>query len=350
MPGSPATTWIARALLVLTGTAMALVVGELGLRLIHPTLPSLAALDGVGPREWGDVQRWTSPPTELATCGAAEAPVRYPPRTEQHGEGPRRSLWVVGDSIVHGFGVGPTDAWPQRLAATLAADLGTGIALTRLGGPGLGYCGWASSLNKHLAHGLPDAAVVQVFADDLERRDLVLVRGSVAAIPRHPLLQRSWLANRLWLARVAHLGSARPTRDADAAGRARFRSVVSGTLAPLAEAGVPVLLVLVPPAGQGRCTRASAGFSDCDWLLSDQELLATELTTLDHPWLDLRSVWADAPPDTLPDEEAAWTARGRLPVHPGPQGHETLAQVVHERLLPMLTESWSPQPSVAHRP
>jgi len=338
-PSTP--RWWARLLLVVGGVAAALLAGEVVVRVQSPSLPSLAPLDGVDPRVWGDVQRWTDPATDLDHCGHPDAPVRFPPRTEHHGEGLGKQLWVVGDSIVHGFGVGPTDAWPQRMAADLSSHLAAPIQLTRLGGPGLGYCGWTSSLRKHRARLTPDAVVLQVFADDLERRDLVLVDGRVAAIPRHPVLRSSWLVNRLWLAWVSRLGSARPARDADHAGLAQFRSVVGSTLDQLQADGIPTLIVLVPPAGLPRCTDAETGFSDCDWLRTDQDLLATTLDTLGHPWLDLRTAWDNTPPDTLPDEERAWTERGRLPVHPGPEGHKRLAEAV----LPALTALVSPDDS-----
>jgi lysophospholipase L1-like esterase len=322
---------LGRLALVAAGVCLAIGLGELGLRLSSPTLPSLAGLEGLDPRDRSEVQRWTDPVPQPADCRAAPGTrrVAHRPKRDRYGEGPRERLWVVGDSVVQGWGVAPGAAWPQLLAQQRAATLGRQVDLLRLGSPGLGHCGWIADLHHALDGATPDRVVMQLFGDDLERRELVLVNGQVVAWPRHALAQRSFLANRLWFAWASRRAGATPERDTDAAGQARFRRALRGITARLDTAGVPWQLVLVPPAGIERCTEAAA-WSDCDWLRADMALIAELLDAEGIPYVDLRSLWAELDPGTLPDEEHAWTERGRLPVHPGPPGHAAIAERLAE--------------------
>lgn len=318
---------LGRLALVAAGVCLAIGLGELGLRLSSPTLPSLAGLEGLDPRDRSEVQRWTDPVPQPADCRAAPGTrrVAHRPKRDRFGEGPRERLWVVGDSVVQGWGVAPGAAWPQLLAQQRAATLGRQVDLLRLGSPGLGHCGWIADLHHALDGATPDRVVMQLFGDDLERRELVLVNGQVVAWPRHALAQRSFLANRLWFAWASRRAGATPERDTDAAGQARFRRALRGITARLDTAGVPWQLALVPPAGIERCTEAAA-WSDCDWLRADMALMADLLDEEGIPYVDLRGLWAELDPGTLPDEEHAWTERGRLPVHPGPPGHAAIAE------------------------
>lgn len=334
--------------LILGGITAALGLGELGVRATHDSLPSLAALEGVDAREHDEVRRWTDPPGDPSTCGEANPRAGVRPRVDRLGESITRDLWVVGDSLVHGWGVGPTASWPYPVAQAVGERTGRGVRLTRLGGPGLGYCGLASSLNAALDRSTPDLVVWQVFADDLERRSLVMVGDEVAARPSHPLFWQSWLANRLWFAWVPRHGSAQPTRDADGAGLARFARVMGGVADRLASADVPLVVALVAPAGIERCRAGAAAWSDCDWLLADEAALGESLAEVGVPVVDLTDLWAEVDPETLPDEEAAWLDRGRLPVHPGVGGHRALAEAITPAVLERVGPGW-PRVAVADR-
>mgnify|MGYP000096950205 CR=1 FL=1 len=349
MRGVGDTKWLHRLGLSLAGGVAALVVGELGLRLSSPALPSLAPLLD---RDWGDqeeVRRWTAPPTDPATCGDPRTHQPRPLRTTSHGEGADKALWVVGDSLVHSWGVDWAASWPAVVADSLSSSQQVRVQLSRLGASGFGYCRNAAALHHLLDLKPPSAVVFQVFADDLERRTVVQVGDEVAAVPTHPLTRHSFLANRLWLSWATRLGSARPERDADSAGLARFRGVLGGLDARLEELGIPWMVALVPPAGVERCHSSTEAWSDCDWLLSDLDRMAAELDGMGLPWLDLRDLWREQPPGTLPDEEQAWTERGRLPVHPGHAGHAAIGARVAEAMRPVLAASWHGQEAQAQR-
>ena len=333
MARTVARTVVFRTALVLGGAVLALGVGELAMRMAHSRLPSTAGLDGLDPRDHGEFQRWTDPVPAPDDCWAPKGTHRpaHRPKREQHGTGPSRALWVVGDSLVQGWGVAQGAAWPQLLAEGLAVPP-LSISLTRLGSPGLGYCGWLADLHHALDSATPDLVVMQLFADDLERRDMVLVHGRVVAMPQAPVLRASWLLNRLWFAWATHRGGALPERDSDAVGQERFASAISAMVHRLDDNGVPWAIVLVPPAGMERCASQPEVWGDCDWLAADQDLMADLLNTANLPFVDLRALWSTVDPGTLPDEEHAWTERGRLPVHPGPAGHRAIATEVAARV------------------
>jgi lysophospholipase L1-like esterase len=335
----PVSRWLARVGLVIVGLALVLVPLELGLRWNSPSLPSLAALDGVDPREVGEFMRWTSLGDRPPDCRAApgEHRLRYRTRSASYGansgnDGSLR-LWVVGDSLVAGWGLPPGTAWPHGLAQGLAVAEGRTVDLTLVGGAGLGHCDLLLDTNLLFDRGQPDAVVFQLFADDLEYRSMVQVRGRIAARPDAVggaggwLAQRSWLANRLWFSWVNGVGGASAARDLDAGGLERFLSALRALDTRAESAGATLMFVLVPPAGVARCGDDSA-WSDCDWLLSDLRWMASALEQSGVTWLDLRDIWAHNDPATLADEEQGWTERRHLPVHPGVAGHNALAAAV----------------------
>lgn len=332
--------------LVLAGLLVGLGLGELAMRLLHPrTLPSLEALDGADTREVGEFMRWNDASLRAAGCRPTEpAKLHYRQRNATYapaGKPPSPAalkLWVAGDSLVAGWGVGPNQAWPHVLAQQAANALDERVMLTLAGGGGLGYCEILSDLHVLLDRSRPDVVVVQIFADDLEQRALLALNSGVAARPDAApgplawLARRSWLANRVWFAWVTRLSGAAPLRAADASSQRQFLRALDGIEARLTEAGAKTLFALVPPAGIQRCEGAPA-WSDCDWLSQDMSWMATALEASEHRWVDLRSIWETHDPETLRDEEAAWRERGRLPVHPGEGGHAALAEAVLPALL-----------------
>ncbi len=335
--------------LALAGLGLGLGGAELALRAAHPTLPSLEALARSDTREVGEFMRWSDPARREAGCVPApdQQRLHYRQRSATYapaGMGPDPSalrLWVAGDSLVAGWGVGPDRAWPHGLARGAAEALGRRVQLTTVGGGGLGYCEILQDLHILLARSKPDLIVVQVFADDLEQRALLLLEGGVVARPDLApgalawLARRSWLANRVWFAQVSRLGGAEPIRALDDEGRADLERAWDLLEARAREQGAEVLFALVPPAGIERCAAGDPSWSDCDWLSYDQGWLAEALRAGGHRWVDLRGIWAQHDPETLPDEEAAWEARGRLPVHPGLGGHRAIV----EATLPAVVEA-----------
>lgn len=343
---------LARSLLVFVGVAVGLLLGELALRLTSPDLPSLAVLGSVDRHDREEFQRWSDPPDRISDdCTVGDRPgprkavsVQKIDATER--EGPRPAaldLWVAGDSVVQGWGVHPSESYPAQLAHALSATRDRPVRLRRLGTHGVGYCGWLANLDLYLSGEKdPDAVVLQLFADDLELRNVVLIQGRPVAQPGRaepawlrPFVVHSYLANRLWLAHLTHLAPPTPRRHGD---RATFLRALSQATTRLDARDIPWVLALVPPAGIGRCTQASEPWSDCAWLQSDLDLMADWLGG-SLPFLDLRDLWTGMEPSTLEIEETAWRARGRLPVHPGREGHAELAR----RIWPALEAALEPR-------
>lgn len=344
---------LGRPLLSLFGLLFGLAVAEVGLRLQSANLPSLAALDNADPLDLAEYHHWSDPPATSPGCHPSPGVAPRRKRSKfTPDERPRKAgsldLWVVGDSVVFGFGVGSNEGWAARLGARLASARPHPVQLSRLGGPGSGWCAWLTDLNAALDSGPPpDAAILQVFADDLEDRGVILVGGREAARPGYgapawaaPALRHSWLLNQLWFSWVTHLGPDVPLRAEGPVARDRFVTALTQAGARLEEKGVPWTLALVAPAGQPLCNEDQPRGSDCAWMAEDLARLADWLGSSQLPWLDLRQAWQDRPSDLLPAERIAWETRGRLPVHPGPLGHAALA----EAAWPWLNAAIPPAP------
>ena len=345
-----------RLALAAAGLAVALGGAEIALRLSHPTLPSLEALAHSEPREVGDFMRWSDPQQREAGCQPAKDTHRlhYRPRYAKYEPSPAAAtrsalrLWVAGDSVVAGWGVGPEQGWPHALARGLANRRSAAVNLTLVGGGGLGYCDVLLDLHRILERSRPDVVLVQLFADDLEQRALLQLKEGVVARPDAVpgafawMARRSWLANRVWFAWVTRLGGAQPVRGLDARAQRQFQLALRLIAERLAGIDARLLFVLVPPAGVERCGQQGAAWSDCDWLTHDMNWMATELERSKQPWVDLRQLWARSDPQTLREEEEAWTARGRLPVHPGVLGHKALAEAVLPQLAALLEPPATP--------
>ncbi len=370
-PDHMATPLLKRLALAAASVAVTFAICEVGLRLSSPALPSLAALEGVDMRDLGDFRRWTEPRVRYDDqCEMLDpsALKRLPQRVmrvplEGWSEGqttiskgsmeplpaelPR--LWVAGDSVAQGWGVEPTQTYAFGLAGRWAELQQQDVVLRHLGAPGMSYCGWLGEVHRTLDTSAPrpDQVVLQVFADDLEERGVILVRGQLVADPDHaepaplrPLLWHSYLANRLWFAQVGRHGSQTPERQGEAA---RFLSALQGVTERLDGEAVPWTVALVAPAGIERCAESTDAWSDCTWLSQDLERMAAWMDEVGQPYVDLRPVALLKAMDTLPDEEIAWVERGRLPVHPGKRGHALIARYL-SKALGWETPPPSPEP------
>ncbi len=323
--------WTSKLAVAGFGVLLSFGLAEAGLRAFEPGVPSLAAWFALDERDRSEVQSWTDPTPEPADCRDAADLGHWsaPPRRSHHGPGKAsQTLWVAGDSLVHGWGVAQGASWPEQLADQLVAADGRSRKLSRLGGPGLGFCGWVRDVHRALDAGRADLVLLQVFADDLEHRRLVRVRGHLLARPDHPLLWHSFLANRLWFAWLQWAGDADGLRHRDRRTDLRFRRVLRVLVDRLDGLQVPWHLLLVAPAGFSRCAAPHDSWGDCDWLSADLKRMADLLADEDIPFFDLRGIEGSPDFDTLPDEEQAWTDVGRLPIHPGPRGHRRIANEV----------------------
>lgn len=335
----PSPRLLPRLALAAAALTLALALPELALRLVYDDLPSLAALSVT-----------TSLPAgaEVPSLGEQPPDCRLPEDEpilhgnwelmlpSPTGEGEPLSLWTAGDSITLGAGVAPDQTFSAALARRLALSSGRPVALRDLGIQGAAYCDSIKDLHLWLDRDRPDAVVLQLFADDLEKRALYAVQGQVIAFPwreRDPLLRalasRSYLGNLAWSTVRARQGEG-PTRGIGVEDQVAFRRAVSLLVARLRTLGIPHVLTLVAPTGLPRCADPTfaARVADCAWLTHDMDLLAVMLVQEGLPFVDLRAAWEDRPDATLAEERQELERRGRLPIHPDAAGHAALAEAL----------------------
>ncbi len=332
-----ATRWAARLGLTLGAVLLGLVLVEAGLRLRYPTLPSLAALEDV------ELGATTGPrPEDGPGFGGAEL------CWDQSGFRPRPSawegrlgpdvgapveLWAVGDSVIQGQGVQPAQSYPWLLGERLAAELGRPVELRNVSVNGGHFCQYLRELHGQLSLGQPDLVVVGVFSDDLRDRVFFLLGGSLVAFPAQiegalgrALAGRSYLANLLWLqwrGRVAAQDEVPP----DARALLLFRESFAALQGRLEEQGVPVLTLLLDPAGLSLCAEQPT-LEDCAKAAQDGARIAGLLDEAGVPFVDLRGFFVERPDRLLEQERRDLERRGVLPVHPDPRGHADLAEAL----------------------
>lgn len=315
----------ARRILV---AGLALVVGlavaEGIVRLLYPSLPSLAALEG---------SALSAPRAPGGRCsqGALEGSASPPAREAVE-------LWVVGDSVAAGRGVAPPDSFASRLQRDVADATSRHVSLVSLAIPGSNGCQSAERAMGLLATGRrPDAIVFALFADDLEQRSTYAVDGHPVVLPssagegwRTTLVTRSWLANLAWFAYVTRTQTA-PPLSPDPAASAAYSGALRDLDARARAVGVAPLLALLAPAGLPRCTPDPTGQGLCarSWAgLAAQRFLLTEAGL---PFLDLTHLWDDAPDVTQPSERSAGPTE--VPIHPDAEGHRRIEAALREPVV-----------------
>lgn len=300
---------------------------ELGLRAVYPRLPSLMGASSVGAEKAAAFSG--TPP---GSCDFAfDQPVQ--PR----GAG----LVVLGDSITAGVGVTP----PTLAYANLLVGALPGLTLQPIARAGADLCMELRWLRTRL--GLapwPRAVVWEVFADDLMPWMVYGVSDRPFAVPQAEpsavwrwLAERSYLGNLLWFQVRLHGagGEHRMVADAD---QRQILSVLAQLQAQLSSARIPIVPVLMEPAGWPTCPEASDPADACSWMGTDLELLAGLLSEARLPAVDMRGVWAEHPSVVIPAEIGARPPRD-VPIHPDATGHALIADAILPVLQQRLAET-----------
>ena len=340
--------------LLLCGSILfALLIGEVGLRLRYPGLPSLSPLEE-SPMEVKYFQWSDYPPMkedrDLSLSCREQSYVVEPGSVREmsfgEGEGPPLKLWVAGDSVTMGYGVPRGTEFGSLLAGRLAKLTGGQVVLRNLGINGAGFCAVLRRLNENVrSDGAPDVVVLTLFADDLEDRAMVAVKSRLVAFPDRVdstpirlLVSNSYVANLIWYGISAQQEKQRTTRRyIDDKGQALFKDSVTYMRDRLKEQGTVLVTVLLSPAGLHFCADEPVPGSRCAWLGPDMDLIARLLKESEIPFVDLRHVWEDKPTMIIHEELGRMRRGLELGVHPDEKGHQVLADemwpAVEEGLL-----------------
>ena len=331
-----------------------LALAELGVRHHFSTLPSLAALERAEPFEGTGhhIVVPDGPDPEGCLPGPAtdqSAELRFAwKRRLGPSEGEPLRFYVVGDSQVFAPGVPPEASFAFGLAETLQLSTERPVELVNLGFQAAGFCDYLQELHLHLDRApLPDVVLLNVFADDLEQRALVLVEGEVAidpswvAFPGVPfLLRQSWLLNWSWwqAARIAVQRSKdapykAPTRWVEPAAQENFKRAWRTLSARSEQDGFATVVSLLAPSGASLCPDNPTEDSECGWMKADAELMAQMLFEASVVFTDLRSLSEEPVLAVLPSELASYRQTGALPVHLDALGHSRVVERLNRAVL-----------------
>jgi hypothetical protein len=320
---------------------------EAALRSHFPGLPSLSAL--------AEAERFEGVGHPIVIPDGADPDACLPgPSTDQSAElrfawkrrlgdaaGEALRLYVVGDSQVFAPAVEPEASFAFGIAASLEQASSRAVELIDLGFQAAGFCDYLQELHLHLDRApTPDVVVVDLFADDLEQRALVLVEGDVVIDPglvRVPaitlVLRNSWLVNWSWWQIVRYAvsresdGKTRaPKRWVDPAAQENFKRAWRTLVDRSEREGFALVIALTAPAGASLCPDVPSPESECGWMTADAALMARLLSEASVPFTDLRSLAEEPVLSVLPSELAAYRQTGALPVHLNEAGHARLAE------------------------
>jgi lysophospholipase L1-like esterase len=327
------------------------VLAEFGLRRA-PTLPSLSAVmvpfAPVGRPAVRALQEDSEACIETDTN--SEPPTAWAWMAGS-GDGVPLKLLVAGDSMALGQGVRPAETWAVGLGERLSMTTERRVEVINAGVNAAGYCGVIRSVHHHLAHERFDAVVVSLFADDLEQRAVELAGGEVSINPAligGPVgwaAGQSYVFNWVWLqivkravAQATAEGTVPPEHVVRAGRQVPAQTVENLRLAIARLAEHVDLWILNSPAGIDRCGASPSPGSECDWLLSDMDLIADQLISTKVSWVDNRALFSGQRSRfTLRVEEGWFKQEGRLPIHPNPAGHQRILESVSSAVLSPLS-------------
>ena len=343
------TSMLLRLVIALLALLLTLTLGEFGLRLYYPTLPSLSALQKSGYKL--KKFKWDGHPgAEIARSEDLEClPASYldstlAPKqvTVGKGKGEALRLWVTGDSVAKGFGVPLDDGVASRLGRRLSAHTGAKVKVRNLAINGAGFCLYMNKLLSRLEEGPPpDALVLLLFADDLEHRAVIALTDGVVAFPdriRSPagraLAENIYLANLAWM--VSHMANRdkAPPRFIGANGRLIFLKTMKLLVQQVQRQRIPLITALVAPTGLHLCPANPPPASRCRWLGQDMGLIAALLTEAGVPFLDLRTLWQGKDESLiLADELHRMRTSPEVAIHPSSAGHALLAEQIWSSMV-----------------
>ena len=198
-------------LLTLGATAVALVLGEIGVRLFVPQ-PLLRDPDAFVPDprlgarlKPGFDDRVVT--TEFSSTWTINEDGHRGPRAGPKDQ--RYRIVALGDSFTFGYGVEAEEAWPARLQALLSEKGGAGVEVINLGVGGYGTFEEARSLEDERGRLSPDLAIIAFYVgnDPFDNRRWyppvpITVPGEApipAAMPDATERLKRWLGGRLQL-------------------------------------------------------------------------------------------------------------------------------------------------------
>lgn len=267
---------------------------------------------------------------EFATVTPGAAPL--PDRVFGEGAaGPERELWVAGDSLAYGLGVGEEESFAPLLADKIASEAGGPVVLRNLSVPGAGYCTALRRVANTVDAATPDLVLVALSADDLEERSMLLIDGRLVAPPELAsnavvrwLASHSYFANLFWfrVASLQTLATAQTTRFVGEETQANFGQAVRTLVDEVEAVGGTPVVALVEPPGLAHCEEPLV--DRCRWLTDDLQLMAEVLDAAGVPYVDLRGRWTGHVEDIV-DTERQVVAEGGIAMHPSPSGHAKLA-------------------------
>ncbi len=347
-----ATVW-ARAPLVGAALLLSLGAAEAVLRGVYDDLPSLAPLARAETYFGHDAPPIATSPADSMNCrdppgstAGGSGHVAPPTREHAFGDGePTRSILVAGDSVAWGYGVAPEEAWGSQLGAALFQALGNSLSVGVVGVPGGGYCEVLRALHHELDATDPDAVVLQVFADDLEQRAMIILDGAPVVFPASAgspwvrgLVAHSYAANWAW-SRFRARRSPGPTRFISEEGQAGFQSSMKALRERLDELGTDLLVFLLPPSGTAACGGPGPQEQICRWYAEDMDRMEALLWVAGIAPLRLDTLWSNPSAQALPQElRRSQTEPAYVPIHPSAAGHTHLAQA----LAPQVAAALSP--------
>jgi len=248
---------------------------------------------------------------------------------------PEPNLLIAGDSIAWGYGVEPEEAWGAILGQTLQESLQQALTVAVVGIPGGGYCEILRGIHKELDATPPEVVVLQVFADDLEQRAMMLVGGSPVAYPeqaRSPITRilatHSYLLNWTWSHWISRNQNT-PSRFISPEGQADFQQAMANLRERCQALGTELVVFQIQPAGIASCDNRPA--PSCQWYSEDHTLMATLLQEAGIPAIDLSAIW-DHPDRWLLEKERMRMQRESqyVGIHPNPSGQARLAESLAE--------------------
>jgi hypothetical protein len=216
-----------------------------------------------------------------------------------------------------------------------------------VGVPGGGYCEVLRALHHELDAADPDVVVLQVFADDLEQRAMIILDGAPLVFPASAgspwvrgLVSHSYAANWAWSRFVARQ-SPGPTRFVSEEGQAGFQSAMKALGERLDDQGTAFFVFLLPPSGVKACNRPGPQEQICGWYAEDLNHMEALLVGVGISPLRLDTLWSNPSVQALPQElRRAETEPAYVPIHPSAAGHTHLAQA----LAPPVAAALSPAP------
>ncbi|MDP2313413.1 MAG: SGNH/GDSL hydrolase family protein [Pseudomonadota bacterium] len=304
-----------RAVLACVALLVGVAIAEGALRVAYPTLPSMAGLIGQTTWQEGDAIQRCDARALVPVRGQAEAP-----------QG--RHLLVVGDSVALGFGVAPAERFGARLAARLSSmgERWSEVNGARAGGTA---CVTLGLTREALARSHAHLAVVALFADDLMQAPRFWVNGHRVAFPdtvHVPWLRwaisRSYAANTVWWGVETAFFDRSQSLSRDTETLDAFRDALADVRAQAAQTRTPVVLTLLPAAGQPACATGGTEPEVCD-LGEETDRIAALLDAWWPGWVDLRGVF-DGGDYRLEAEKVD----ARLDIHPNAAGHARIADAL----------------------